>query len=261
MLNKVVFPGLKEFCSNELLEIAKQAGRAILEVYNSGEIAVTLKNDQSPLTRADQASNDVIVAGLKQLTPGVPVISEEEKDIPFETRRHYTHYWCVDPLDGTKEFIKRNGEFTVNIALMQHNKPVFGVIYLPVTGELYYGGRSTGSFKEESAGQSTRLKVDNQAAVWTAVGSRSHAVEEEMAVLKQYPIGETVSVGSSIKFCLIAEGKAHFYYRHGPTMEWDTAAGQAIAEGAGAVMTTPAGEPFMYNKPSLLNGSFLVKAL
>nr|WP_067053628.1 3'(2'),5'-bisphosphate nucleotidase CysQ [Mucilaginibacter sp. L294] len=259
MLNKVVFPGLEAFSANELLEIAKQAGKAILEVYNGGEIAVTLKNDQSPLTLADQASNDVIVAGLKKLTPRVPVISEEERDIPFETRKHYTYYWCVDPLDGTKEFIKRNGEFTVNIALMKDNKPAFGVIYLPVTGELYYGGNSMGSFKEDAAGTNIRLKVNAQTVVWTAVGSRSHASEEEIAVLKQYPIGETVSVGSSIKFCLIAEGKAHFYYRHGPTMEWDTAAGQAIAEGAGAVMTTPTGEPFMYNKPSLLNGSFLVK--
>ncbi|OOQ59865.1 3'(2'),5'-bisphosphate nucleotidase [Mucilaginibacter pedocola] len=241
------------------MAIAKEAGEAILKVYHAGPAEVTLKEDNSPLTLADKASNEVIVSGLRQLTPAIPIISEEEKDTPYDIRKNYTAYWCVDPLDGTKEFIKRNGEFTVNIALMQQNQPVFGVIYVPVTGIMYYGGKDTGSYNVDANGEKVYLKVDNKPSDWIAVGSRSHASEEEAALLSQYPISQTVSVGSSLKFCLIAEGKAQIYYRHGPTMEWDTAAGQAIAEGAGAVMTMPDGQPFPYNKPSLLNGGFLVK--
>ncbi|MCQ6956386.1 3'(2'),5'-bisphosphate nucleotidase CysQ [Mucilaginibacter aquariorum] len=255
----ITFPDLTGFSLNRLLEIAKHAGMAILKVYAEDSINVIVKGDNSPLTLADQASNEVIITNLKELTPAIPVISEEEKDILYEIRKEYQYYWCVDPLDGTKEFIKRNGEFTVNIALIRKDKPVFGVIYVPVTGELFYGGKEYGSWKLAAGGQKKQLKINNKADSWTAVGSRSHAADEEIAVQKMYPVAQTVSVGSSLKFCLIAEGLAQIYYRHGPTMEWDTASGQAIAEGAGAVMTTPDGQPFMYNKTSLLNGPFLVK--
>lgn len=259
MTNTISIPGSASFYLNDLLDIARQAGAAIMDIYQNEEIVVTLKNDQSPLTLADQASNDLIVKGLQKLTPGLPVISEEEKDIPYDMRKGYTCFWCVDPLDGTKEFIKRNGEFTVNIALIHQNKPLLGVIYVPVTGQMYFGGPDMGSWKINDGGEKTQLNVNRNTEDWTAVGSRSHASVEETALLAQYPIKNTVTVGSSLKFCMIAEGLAQIYYRHGPTMEWDTASGQAIAEGAGAVMTDPAGDVFYYNKPSLLNGPFLVR--
>ncbi len=242
-----------------LLLLAKEAGEGILKIYTAG-FEVVLKEDHSPLTLADQISHDIIVKGLEALTPRIPVISEEGKDTPYETRKDWEAYWCVDPLDGTKEFVKRNGEFTVNIALMYHNEPVFGVIYVPVTGELYYGGEGIGSWKEDAAGNKKQIYADKQSEEWIAVGSKSHASHDEANLLKQYNVQSTTAIGSSLKFCLIAEGKAHIYYRQGPTMEWDTAAGQAIAVYSGAIMTDANGEPFKYNKPSLLNGSFLVKA-
>jgi 3'(2'), 5'-bisphosphate nucleotidase len=241
-----------------LLSLAKEAGAGILSIYKA-VIEVTLKEDRSPLTQADQISHNIIVKGLTALTPGIPIISEEGKDIPYETRRSWETYWCVDPLDGTKEFIKRNGEFTVNIALMSHNQPVFGIIYVPVTGELYYGGEGIGSWKEDAAGNKKQIYADKESEEWVAVGSKSHASADEGDLLKQYNVQSTTAIGSSLKFCLIAEGKAHIYYRQGPTMEWDTAAGQAIAVYSGAIMTDANGELFKYNKPSLLNGGFLVK--
>ena len=241
--------------------IAKVAGAAILRIYNlpPESIGLTLKDDRSPLTAADKLSHEVIIKALTALTPHIPIISEEGKDIPYETRKNWPYFWCVDPLDGTREFIKHNGEFTVNIALIHQNTPVLGIIYIPVTGELYYGGQNIGSWKETPEGATTRLHADVSSTSWTAAGSRSHASPEETALLSQYPIKETITVGSSLKFCLIAEGQAHIYYRHGPTMEWDTAAGQAIATFSGAKMTLPNGDPFLYNKVSLLNPGFLCK--
>ncbi|RYU91982.1 3'(2'),5'-bisphosphate nucleotidase [Mucilaginibacter terrigena] len=227
LTDEFALPGMPAIALSKLLEIAKQAGAAILKIYAEGAGEVIIKSDNSPLTAADQASNELIVKGLKELTPAIPVISEEEKDTPYEIRKGYKYYWCVDPLDGTKKYIKRNGEFTVNIALICKNKPVFGIIYVPVTGALFYGGKDTGSWKVDADGQKNQLKIDNKADNWTVVGSRSHAADEETAVLKKYPVGQMVSVGSSLKFCLIAEGLAQIYYRHGPTMEWDTASGQA----------------------------------
>ncbi|MEZ2336245.1 3'(2'),5'-bisphosphate nucleotidase CysQ [Mucilaginibacter sp. RCC_168] len=242
-------------------QIAKEAGAAILSIYNLSpeNIGLTLKDDQSPLTAADKLSHEVIFNALTALTPQIPIISEEGRDIPYETRKNWPYFWCADPLDGTKEFIKHNGEFTVNIALIHQNTPVLGIIYIPVTGELYYGGQNIGSWKESRDGTTTHLHADVSSTGWIAAGSRSHASPEETAVLSQYPVKETISVGSSLKFCLIAEGRAHIYYRHGPTMEWDTAAGQAIATFSGAKMTLLNGEPFLYNKVSLLNQGFLCK--
>ncbi|WPU96074.1 3'(2'),5'-bisphosphate nucleotidase CysQ [Mucilaginibacter sabulilitoris] len=255
------FKDLPEIDLTKLNAIAKQAGAEILTVYNlsSENMKVTQKEDQSPLTVADSLSHDVIFKSLSALTPHIPIISEEGKDIPYGTRKNWEYFWCVDPLDGTKEFIKHNGEFTVNIALIYKNTPVLGIIYVPVTGELYYGGINIGSWKETPDGVIKQLHAEVNSVNWTAVGSRSHASPEETAILSQYPVTETITAGSSLKFCLIAEGKAHIYYRHGPTMEWDTAAGQAIAVFSGATMTTPDGESFMYNKVSLLNGGFLCK--
>lgn len=242
-----------------LLELAKEAGQAIMQVYNqpASFTQVTLKSDQSPLTQADQAAHDIIAAGLSVLTPEVPVLSEEGKLVLYEERQSWPYYWCVDPLDGTKEFISRNGEFTVNIALMEGNKPVAGVIYAPVTDELYYTDGQNGAYKITGKQEAVKLQVSGKTDELIAVKSRSHAAPEEVSFLKQFPVSAEIGIGSSLKFCLIAEGRAQIYFRHGPTMEWDTAAGQAILMQAGGQVTKPAGEPFTYNKPSLMNGSFL----
>ena len=245
-----------------LLKIAVDAGAAILTVYNNpGEAGlIKLKTDQSPLTLADEASHTIIEQGLQALTPHIPILSEEGADIPYQVRQQWQTFWCVDPLDGTKEFIRRNGEFTVNIALIQDQQPVLGIIYVPVTGTLYYGGTGIGgSYKRTAGGGTHPIQVAADASQWVAVGSRSHAAAEEADVLSRYPITASITAGSSLKFCLVAEGKAHLYYRHGPTMEWDTAAGQAIVTASGGVMTMPDGAPFVYNKPVLLNSGFLCK--
>lgn len=244
---------------NELLSIAREAGAAILKIYNDPEKSgtVTYKSDESPLTLADEASNEVITKRLRAYFPEIPVLSEEGRDIPFTERKNWEHFWCVDPLDGTKEFVKRNGEFTVNIALIQNNVPVLGVIYVPVTDVIYYGNAAEGAWKIDANGIKTPLKTDRRADNWTAVGSRTHSSPEEAELLSKYPVVTSVSVGSSLKFCLLAEGMAHIYFRQGPTMEWDTAAGQAILTHSGGEVTRPDGTPFLYNKESLLNGSFL----
>ncbi|GGH48561.1 3'(2'),5'-bisphosphate nucleotidase CysQ [Dyadobacter endophyticus] len=244
---------------NELLTIAREAGEAILRIYNdpAKSDAVTYKSDQSPLTLADEASNEVITKRLKDFTPDIPVLSEEGRNIPFEERKHWDYFWCVDPLDGTKEFVKRNGEFTVNIALIHKNRPILGVIFVPVTDLMYYASEADGAWKIDANGVKTALEVDRRVSGWTAVGSRTHSAPEEAEMLARYPVVKSVSVGSSLKFCLVAEGIAQIYYRLGPTMEWDTAAGQAILTYSGGSVTTPTGEPFLYNKESLLNGSFL----
>ncbi|WMJ72663.1 3'(2'),5'-bisphosphate nucleotidase CysQ [Cytophagaceae bacterium ABcell3] len=239
-------------------DIAIKAGNEILKVYNNENLfnVVDIKSDDSPLTLADKESNAVIESELKKHFPDIPILSEEGRDIPYEERKNWTKFWLVDPLDGTKEFIKRNGEFTVNIALISKNKPLLGVIYKPVSEELYYGSLDEGAFKEEK-GENTKLKTNTRVNNLVAVGSRSHASEEENDVLSKYDVKEKVSIGSSLKFCLLAEGKADIYYRHGPTMEWDTAAGQAILESSGGTMLDANKKPFSYNKEVLRNSSFL----
>jgi len=245
---------------SQVSAIAVAAGKAILKIYNSGDkIHVSLKKDHSPLTIADKTAHDIIAKGLEKIDPAVPVLSEEGADIDYETRRNWDYFWCVDPLDGTKEFIYRTDEFTVNIALIHQQKSILGFIYVPVSDTLYYGSSITGSYRRKGEGESEKLSVDHSTTAWTAIGSRSHASEEEKEVLSRYPVTDTIAAGSSLKFCRIAEGAAQIYYRHGPTMEWDTAAGQAIAENSGAIMTKPDGIPFEYNKPSLLNGGFICK--
>ena len=244
---------------NELLSIAREAGEAILKIYNDPEKSgsVIFKSDQSPLTLADEASNEVITKRLNAFRPEIPVLSEEGRYIPFGERKNWEYFWCVDPLDGTKEFVKRNGEFTVNIALIHHQEPVLGVIYMPVTNLMYYASETDGAWKIDRNGIKTPLKSDKRSDNWTAVGSRTHSSPEEAEMLARFPVVKSVSVGSSLKFCLLAEGLAQIYFRQGPTMEWDTAAGHAILKHSGGAVTKPDGEPFLYNKESLLNGSFL----
>lgn len=245
-----------------LLHMAQQAGQAILDIYHQPEkVAVTLKEDDSPLTAADAASHTIIAQALAAYTPGIPVLSEEGSDIAYEERRQWLLFWCVDPLDGTKEFIKRNGEFTVNIALVQGNTPVLGLIYQPVGQRLWIGGKDMSSFRRHPESNTyEKLQVKKSTDPVVAVGSRTHSAPEETAVQAQYGVTEFIAAGSALKFCLVADGSAQLYYRHGPTMEWDTAAGQAIVEAAGGTLTTPDGQPFLYNKSSLRNGSFICKA-
>ena len=249
----------KDINIDAVLNLAVEAGAAILKVYNdpSSDFNIELKQDNSPLTIADKISHDIIFQGLTMLYPHIPVLSEEGKDIPYEERKNWDYYWCVDPLDGTKEFIKRNGEFTVNIALIHNHLPVFGVIYIPVQNLLYFGDDSMGSWKKVPGEQAIAIKAEKKDKDWTALGSRSHADTDEEFVISRYPVTKLIMAGSSLKFCLIAEGKAQLYFRKGPTMEWDTAAGQAIACFAGCSMKLMSGETMHYNKPSLLNSSFL----
>ena len=244
---------------NSLLELAKMAGGVIMEVYNDpGNFGVEIKDDNSPLTRADKASHKVIAKGLKDLFPEIPVLSEEGKDISYMERKKWDTFWLVDPLDGTKEFIKRNDEFTVNIALIKDGYPDFGIVYLPVDDVLYYGGAFYRSFKRINE-ESRTIQVSKKQNDRIAMRSRSHGSPEEQEVYDTYGVTDFKSAGSALKFCYVAEGAADLYYRHGPTMEWDSAAGQAVIEGAGGMVLDQLGpDRFSYNKEVLLNGSFLV---
>ena len=259
---------------------AKRAGEAILDVYGS-DFAVEQKDDKSPLTLADKRSHEIIMDVLEQTitvnNSTVPVLSEEGRDIPYDERKKWEYFWLVDPLDGTKEFVKRNGEFTVNIALIQKHKPVLGIIYIPVKDVFYFAAINFGTYKLENSenlvdnlsikellDKSQRLPLtNNNKSSFTVIGSRSHTSEEfsEFVKLlnKKYGNVEFISSGSSLKLCLVAEGRADVYPRFGPTMEWDTAAGQAIVEQAeGSVMDIQTREPLRYNKENLLNPFFIV---
>lgn len=241
-----------------LKNIARKAGAAIMDIYSREDFkSITdFKADNSPLTLADQESHKIIQNGLEQAYPEIPVLSEEGKNIPYEERKDWHTFWLVDPLDGTKEFIKRNGEFTVNIALITGDEAVAGVIYAPAREVMYSGIKGKGAWKESNDAVE-KMTSSSKSNNLTAVGSRSHSSPEEEELLNSYNVSEAVSIGSSLKFCLVAEGKADIYYRHGPTMEWDTAAGQAIVEAAGGIVVDQKKNRFTYNKQSLLNGSFL----
>lgn len=242
-----------------IAELARRAGDKILEVY-AQPIDVTRKADESPLTLADIRAHQVIFAGLAALTPQIPVLSEEASDIPFAVRKAWTRYWLVDPLDGTKEFLSRNGEFTVNIALIDDHVPVMGVVSVPTRRTVYTGSRSGGAFRQiaEQAASPIRVTSDSPPTL-RVVGSRSHRDAATDECIERLGPHELVAVGSSLKFCLIAEGKADFYPRFGPTSEWDTAAAQAVVEAAGGGVTRLDGQPLRYNtKDGLLNPSFLV---
>ncbi len=242
----------------EIKNIAKKAGELILEVYNMDfESSIHYKNDYSPLTIADKKSHHYIVTEISRLYPEIPIISEEGQDIPYHERKDWPVFWLIDPLDGTKEFIQKNGQFTVNIALIQNKKPVFGLIYPPCTGKIYYTENGQ-AFIENSDGEIQPIRVNNKKEKLIAVRSRSHAAAEEVELFRKYKVADYVSKGSALKFCMIAEGEADIYYRFKPTMEWDTAAGQALVEAAGGQVFEGLTENvFTYNKESLVNGSFL----
>jgi 3'(2'), 5'-bisphosphate nucleotidase len=243
----------------EVVRLAQRAGDEILSVYGE-QFEVTHKSDQSPLTLADLRSHEIIVQGLHALTPDVPVLSEEASDIPYEQRRQWTRYWLVDPLDGTKEFVSRNGEFTVNIALIENHVPTLGVVHVPVTSTTYTGAAGVGAFRKVDAEAAQPVSVRTPAASpLRIVGSRSHRGDSLDQYLPRLAPYELIAVGSSLKFCLVAEGNADFYPRFGPTSEWDTAAAQAIVEAAGGAVVKTDGERLRYNtKAELLNPHFLV---
>jgi 3'(2'), 5'-bisphosphate nucleotidase len=238
-------------------QAAKSAGEKIIEIYSSRDLCVELKGDYSPLTIADRAAHQVITEALESID--LPILSEEGKSIPFEIRKNWEYFWMVDPLDGTKEFIKRNGEFTVNIALIHRNTPVLGVIYAPELKWLYWGSLGNGSWKQEGDATPFQLLNRQDVEVSTIVASRSHLSSETQAYINQYPGVEVISMGSSLKFMLVAEGKAQVYPRFAPTMEWDTAAAQAILNALDYhVLHYPGIVELSYNKENLLNEWFLV---
>ena len=232
------------------LEVAKKAavlaGEAIMEVYGNEDFSVKYKSDDSPLTEADKRANDIIVEMLKSEFPDYAILSEESAD--DKSRLDNDYCFIVDPLDGTKEFIKRNGQFTVNIALAYKNKSVMGVIYVPVTKTLYYAAHGFGSYCGED-----RIKVSDRAENLRMVMSSSHSHPDEQRLIEKYNITEFVKMGSSLKGCLVAEAKADVYYRFNPTMEWDTAAMQCIAEQAGAIFRQMDGTDMLYNRENSLN--------
>ena len=256
---------------NTAITAALEAGKAILEIYHSGEFDVEIKGDNSPLTKADTSSHNVIMSYLTETN--IPILSEEGKAIAYEERKDWSQLWILDPIDGTKEFIKRNGEFTVNIALIEDQKPIIGVIFVPVTGVLYISSKEAGAFKvkvdledydvEALLSKANKLPLQREDNTFTIVASRSHmSLETEGYVQEMRNIhGEVklISKGSSLKLCMVAEGTANCYPRFAPTMEWDTAAGQAICEHAGfKVIDWVTKQGMIYNREELLNNWFLV---
>jgi 3'(2'), 5'-bisphosphate nucleotidase len=251
---------LNQIDIQDIVTIAKEAGNAIMQVYKQ-DFEVEYKQDSSPLTLADKKANDIIEAGLNQLSVNFPILSEEGEDIPYKDRKHWEYFWLVDPLDGTKEFVKKNGEFTVNIALIHKNKPVLGVVYAPALDVCYWAKQDEGAFKD---GQKLPLKTSDQRNTYKIVASRSHMSDETQEFIDAIDTNkekELVSIGSSLKICLVAEGEADIYPRLGPTMEWDTGAAHAVACEAGFIINRYNDLTFtqhLYNKKNLLNGWFIV---
>lgn len=245
-----------------LIALSRKAGEDILNVYETN-FDVQSKADQSPLTAADMASHKTICDGLAQLTPDTPVLSEESANIPYSMRKLWHQYWLVDPLDGTREFIKRNGEFTVNIALIDNHEPTMGVVYTPVTGMCYYANRGHGAFKQAKNQSPEPIRTKRtETGHFVVAGSRSHGTDQQQQFVSSLGSNvEMMAIGSSLKLCLVAEGKVDIYPRFGSTSEWDTAAAHCVAQEAGAIVTDIDFAPLRYNmKESLLNPFFLVIA-
>lgn len=247
----------------ELLKVAIRAAEVasdkILEVYNSSDFQVNLKDDQSPLTLADKKSHEAIEALLRDT--GLPILSEEGKSIPYDMRKEWKYFWLIDPLDGTKEFIKRNGEFTVNIALIEGQTPILGVVAVPVTGDVYYSSRGAGAYLKRPdfiSPISKRTPADLSRKGLRIVASRSHMNEETEAFIQKLDSPELISAGSSLKFMLLVTGNADVYPRFAPTMEWDTAAAHAVINEVGLKAVLESGYPeLLYNKQNLLNPHFI----
>lgn len=245
----------------EIKNISVVAGNKIMEVYET-DFSVEQKKDNSPLTAADMAAHNSICEALKKLTPNTPILSEESSDISYSERQNWNQYWLVDPLDGTREFIKRNGEFSVNIALIEKQKSILGVIHIPVSGVTYCAAFNNGAYKIHPDKRKTRISVkttDDENI--TIAGSRSHGNQQQRDFIDKLDNPEILAIGSSLKFCLVAEGLADIYPRFGPTSEWDSGAAQCIVEESGGIVVDSDFKTLEYNtKESLINPPFLVIA-
>jgi len=251
---------LNQIDIQDIVAIAKEAGNAIMQVYKQ-DFEVEYKQDNSPLTLADKKANDIIETGLNQFSVNFPILSEEGKDVPYEDRKHWDYFWLVDPLDGTKEFVKKNDEFSVNIALIHKNMPILGVVYAPALDVCYWAVKGEGAFKN---GQKLPLKSKEQRKNYKIVVSRSHMSHETQAFIEQIKTNkkkELISKGSSLKVCLVAEGEVDIYPRLAPTMEWDTGASHVIVNESGMKLrgfVDNSYTNFLYNKENLLNSEFIV---
>lgn len=248
----------------DIIELVDRAGDAIMEVYRGVDFGTERKDDNSPLTEADLASHGILVNGLEELTPDIPVLSEESQGIEYAERKQWERFWLVDPLDGTKEFIKQNGEFTVNVALIENGTPVAGVVGVPALENLYWAAEGEGAFKRLTTGEMAPVEVADAPSADTevvVVVSRSHVNDETRAfadaVADRYDDVDLMPVGSALKLCMVAEGNAQVYPRLGPTMEWDIAAAHCVVEQAGGVIRTDGGERLLYNKENLRNPFFV----
>jgi 3'(2'), 5'-bisphosphate nucleotidase len=241
-----------------VIALARQAGLATMAHYGEAAGEVREKSDRSPLTLADEAAHDILVQGLRKLDPATPVVSEEGDIAPFETRREWRRFWLVDPLDGTKEFIKRRAEFTVNVGLIENGEPVFGVVLAPALDLLYWAVKGEGAWREEKNGPPQRIYSSRPASgtPLTVVESLSHPSAELEEYLRTIPVAQRVKAGSSLKFCWVAEGRADIYPRLGPTMEWDVAAGDCVYRQSGR--DGERSSPLTYNKPDLRNPNFVI---
>ena len=252
----------------DIIKIAKDAGEAIMKIYNQN-FDIEYKKDSSPLTIADQKANQIIVTALNQLPvnsflqQNIPILSEEGRSIPYEERKNWEYFWLIDPLDGTKEFVKKNGEFTINIALIYKEVPVLGVVYSPALNVCYWAKKGEGAFKD---GKKLPIKAKKQRDIYKIVASRSHMSNETKDFIEAIDTDKEkviISIGSSLKICLVAEGEANIYPRLGPTMEWDTAAAHAIVNESDGLFNKyidqDAYQKHIYNKENLLNDWFVVK--
>ncbi|MBN8238609.1 3'(2'),5'-bisphosphate nucleotidase CysQ [Marinobacter hydrocarbonoclasticus] len=240
----------------DVIKIADEASEKVLHIYQS-DFKVNYKEDHSPITAADIASHDIIVKGLRQISRDIPVLSEEGAEIPWEERKKWRRFWLIDPIDGTKDFTQRTGEFTVNIAMIEDGEPVMGVVVAPALKEAFWGIKGEGAHMRDRTGRVHRIRVAEPKDTLRVVASKNHLNEETRAFIDTLGAHETVQAGSSLKFCRIAEGHADIYPRMGPTSEWDTAAAHAVLVAAGGKVQTPEGQPLVYGKENILNPNFI----
>jgi len=258
-VNELLAEGLLE----QVRQAVAEAGSAILEIYaNPAQFETELKQDASPLTAADKAANDILVNALQSLTPSIPILSEESTQAPWSTRQQWDRCWVVDPLDGTREFLKRNDEFTVNVALVEGHRPILGVVFAPALDRWFFAANGQGAWRQDGDRDPIPIQVREKIAdrPWQVVGSRSHSTPEVVEFVEQLGDAELVAMGSSLKLCLVADGSADLYPRLGPTCEWDTCAAHAVVDEAGGqVLHAETGQPLTYNaRETLLNPHFIV---
>ncbi|WP_372983244.1 3'(2'),5'-bisphosphate nucleotidase CysQ [Marinobacter sediminum] len=244
----------------DVIKVADEASERVLQIYRS-DFKINYKDDSSPVTAADIASHDIIEKGLRRISRDIPVLSEEGADIPWDERRHWRRFWLVDPIDGTKEFTQRTGEFTVNIALIEDGEPVLGVVTVPALKEAYWGIKGEGAHRRDRSGRVQPIWVAEPRQAVRVVASKNHLNDETRAFIERLGEHDFVQAGSSLKFCRIAEGRADIYPRLGPTSEWDTAAAHAVLVAAGGTVETMEGSPLRYGKANLQNPHFIAKGV